>query len=235
MQRGAELAVAFGCPVIVFDWATKGLLEAPLFFEVNTYRRSERALELSHVIFGKFIDQLLSTMPDTKLHLIGHSMGNRIIIDYLEKRSGRESSKQLGEVHLVRSDSSLAAYLMEQWEIFKRVDRAYIYTANNDWWLRWSERLGAGIPRLGRPGKIKWMTTTNDLEEGPSNRYLIDISRFTVLSKFNHQIPFELIGQLHKNKEPDKLDDWKLRQVEPNNRYPRVLSLERPGAVHFKD
>jgi esterase/lipase superfamily enzyme len=189
---------------------------------------------LSHVLFEQFVNQLQASAPDMILHIVAHSMGNRMVIDFLDKRSERALSPELGEIHLVRSDSSVSAFLMQQWKLFRGVSKAYVYISDNDSWLSWSERLGAGIPRLGKPGQTKWMTTSNDIEEGPSNRYLIDISQFKGPMRFNHQIPFELIGLLHKSDNPTELTDWKLERVEKNNRYPNVLRLLAPGSICLK-
>lgn len=190
MQRAAELAANTKLPVLMFDWATPSLMQAPILPEVNTYRRSERVLEISQHNYSEMVDALVSVLEDYDCILLGHSMGCRIICtDILRRGSPREFL--ISQLHLVRPDQSLPAFILDEHKICEHTNRTYIYCAENDPELKKAQTISADVPRLGRLGK-KFFGTSMRLGmtlDSPSNRYFIDVSA----AKLNHSIPFRLI------------------------------------------
>jgi|AGTN01.3.fsa_nt_gi Uncharacterized protein conserved in bacteria len=189
-HRAAELAIRSGLPVLMFDWATPGKYQAPLLPEMHTYRRSERVLEISQHNFHGLISALAETVKSDCI-LIGHSMGNRLICTDLLQRSSREVFFQ--QIHLVRPDLSLPAFILEEGRICKLARDVFIYVSEEDPELKKAEFLSAGVPRLGRPGKLLELATRLGMTfDWPPNRYYLDVTALN----WKHRMPFDLISDV---------------------------------------
>lgn len=200
-DRAAELSISTGLPVLMFDWATPGKYQAPYFFEFNSYRRSERVLEISQHNFFEFMTLLSISMEKKDCILIGHSMGNRLICTDLLQRCSRRDFF-IEQVHLVRPDLSLPAFILQEQRICAFAKRVYVYMANNDPELSKSEWLSAKVPRLGQSGKFFDLAIRlGSSFDRPSNRYLIDVSSL----KLKHKIPFALVSHvIHQGLRPNE-------------------------------
>jgi len=176
----------------MFDWATPGKLEAPPLPEVHTYRRSERALEISQHNFHELLSGLAATMGRSQCIMIGHSMGNRMICEDLLRRDS-ERDLVIEQIHLVRPDLSIPAYVLDEKQICRFAKRVYIYIADNDPWLRLSQSFSADVPRLGCPqGFFELAMRQGMTLDRPLNRYFLDIAALNG----GHDIPSDLIDSV---------------------------------------
>jgi hypothetical protein len=190
LEAAAQLAVSTGLPVIAYDWATRGSLDSAPLPELNRYRKSERSLEISEVEFMRFMESL-DVRGDTSYSIMGHSMGNRIVLRYLTERD--QSVSRLKTVHLVRADLSLPAFLMQSKKYAVGVNQLIVYYANNDGWLKKSRALSSNSPRLGEPAEYVRLLKS-DL---PANLKFIDLTN----RQGKHDIPYQLVSQEETQRE----------------------------------
>ncbi len=218
LEQTAILALTFHQPVIAFDWATVGPVNAPPLPEVNTYRRSERALEISQVLFDLWMNELLKEVPAQNVSLFAHSMGNRIVKDYLLKQN--EKSGKLNQVHLIRPDMSAQPFFMQERTITSFAKDTFVYFANNDPWLSWSAAASASVPRLGRMEELVERVKEEGTNYGPPGcSFLIDISSLG----HKHQIPEQLIRDVWKNGIQSEISSKKLiREIPDRDRILRA-------------
>ncbi len=202
-QTAGEIALNTKLPVLIFDWATPGRSQAPIIPEINAYRKSERALEIS---YHNFHDFMLFLAPYTKRYkciLIGHSMGNRLIYNEL-LRWCDHTNLYFDEMQWIAADKSLPAFLMEQNNICKFARRVYIFTDKSDPWLKLSQNLSSDVPRLGLSSQFFELGQNfNELYlDYPENRYFIDVDAL----KLKHNLPFRLIDKLINSDLADSAD-----------------------------
>lgn len=223
LEQTAAMALAFRQPVIAFDWATVGPINAPPLPEVNTYRRSERALEISQGLFDLWMNELLKDVPPQNVSLFAHSMGNRIVKDYLLKQNDRFG--KLKQVHLIRPDMSAQPFFMQKRTITKLANETFVYYANNDPWLSWSAAASASVPRLGRMEDLIDRVKEEGVSYGPPGcSFLIDISSMG----HKHQIPEHLIKDVWKNGiQSEILSKRLIREIPDRDRILRVAVPQR--------
>lgn len=193
LKQAATLSLAFNCPVLLFDWATLGWFQAPPLPEINTYRKSERATELSEVNFAQLMEKLMIELPTAYITVVGHSMGNRMVDAYL-LHSPTVTHKTIDEVHFVRADVSLPAYLASERAMCSKIGKAYVYISNNDPALALSRKFSSGVPREGMPDELEYLFSSQSDGDEPRNRGVLDVSALSL----GHGIPFDLLGNVHR-------------------------------------
>lgn len=210
LQDAAQMQLALKVPVIEFDWASVGVLNAPPLPEINSYRRSERALEVSEINFVNFLERTLAEFKADQISLIGHSMGTRLITTALRQTP---PSHSFGQLHFVRPDLSFQAFLLDEKRLCSRAKQSYVYCASNDSWLKQSESLSGGVPRLGRPAKLLDLLREEKCTPASAASF-VDITSLHL----GHAIPYKLLADIMQDgAEPDsvvgdkKILQWKDR------------------------
>ena len=194
--KAAELAVYLQRPVLVFDWATPGLLQALPLPEINTYRRSERVLEISQHNFYELMSALPETLGDLKCIVVAHSMGNRLVYNDMLQRS-LSGKCAIDQLHMINADISLPAYILDEDRVCKLAKEVYIYTSDKDPWLRKAQMVSAGVPRLGCPRQLLDLIANQGMNfDLPGNRYFLDLSAL----RLGHSLPFDVIAELADGK-----------------------------------
>lgn len=218
LEQAAQIELALGIPVVEFDWASVGTLSAPLFPEINSYRRSERSLEISDINFQNFIDRSLKEFKPEQITLIGHSMGNRLLINLLRQLP---SDKKINQVHFLRPDLSFQAFLLDEKRLCSKALQFFVYFSHNDPWLKRSEFLSGGIPRLGRPEKLTEVLNSEGLSFGPPGAAcFIDVSSLLL----GHSIPYSVLSSF-ATADGNMAHRTNILKVLPNRE--RILKLEK--------
>lgn len=208
LVKAARLSVFCGCPVLLFDWASPSVRQAGIW----AYIQSDRALELSELYFGKLIEQIRNQISPTKITLVAHSMGTKLVRNYLRQYP----DCFIDQVHLVRPDISLPVFLLEQNRFQHQVGRMYIYLSDYDLALQSSELLmSAHVERLGRQSDpARWFSQQSS--NASKNTFFIDTSSLgrsadatglklslgpdgleSYVSILGHGIPYEAIEFIH--------------------------------------
>jgi esterase/lipase superfamily enzyme len=214
LTKAARLSTICGCPVLLFDWASPSVRQAGIW----AYIQSDRALEQSELYFGKLIEQIRNQTSPSKITLVAHSMGAKLVRNYLRQYP----DCFIDQVHLVRPDISLPVFLLEQDRFQHQVGHMHVYVSDFDLALQSSELLTRGrVERLGRQSDpARWFS--RQLSNAPNNTVIIDTSGLgrsadatelklgigpdgleSYVSIIGHGIPYEVIGFTH-NLETEK-------------------------------
>ena len=156
LQRGAQLArdLNFDGPLFVFSWPSQGSV-----FRYGTDRTSADAA-VAH--FVNFLGQVADATGAEKIHLIAHSMGNRVLLPGLVKIAGDPAGRlrtRIGEVVLAAPavpEADFAAWLDSI--VAHGIDHFTLYASSADvamkagWFREWGTTLAGyaanGVPLL---------------------------------------------------------------------------------------
>lgn len=198
LERAATLLIETRQPVLMFDWATVGDPTGLPTAGYANYRRSGRAVEISEIMFRNMMLSLTESLASNRIVLVGHSMGNRIIVSTLRGWELRDRGR-FAQVHLARPDLNIQAYLLDEYNLCDKSQQTFVYCAKNDKAIKLSEFLSFGIPRLGSPGLL------NDLLANGASRaqkkvaaWFIDVSAQGEYPN-NHNMPYQLISTIIAN------------------------------------
>ncbi|MBI1386599.1 MAG: alpha/beta fold hydrolase [Rhizobiales bacterium] len=149
-RRTAQMAfdMKFSGAPIMFDWPTAGLTE----MGVNAYTESENNSRWATEHFRAFLLDVVRETGAKTVHLIAHSMGNRIVTDALMQLYWiltDEEKEVLGEVILTAPDIDADVFIDQ---IAPRItamnSRVTLYTSTKDTALATSKGVH-GYPRAG--------------------------------------------------------------------------------------
>jgi esterase/lipase superfamily enzyme len=129
---------------ILFSWPSAG--------GRSKYSVDEANLEWSKKSFDLFMDRIVSSMnPDGSLEVIGHSMGNQLLVPYLTQEQADRKYPFINNLFLCSADLDFHAVEAARDRIEKCVaERVYISVSDKDRPLIMSQYMH-GQPRLGRP------------------------------------------------------------------------------------
>jgi esterase/lipase superfamily enzyme len=148
LRRAAQISydLAFDGPTVVFSWPSQGRL-LPL-----DYRRDERNAELSADNLRQVIVDLFARHPNTTVHAIAHSMGNRVLSSALQQIAADATvTARLQEVAMVAPDIDAELFRKAAGRIAGAAKRVTLYASSADAALKASQNF-AGYPRAGQGG-----------------------------------------------------------------------------------
>jgi esterase/lipase superfamily enzyme len=148
MRRAAQVSydLAFGGPTLVFSWPSQGSM-LPV-----DYRRDERNAELSADHLRSVMLDVMKGSPGLTLHVIAHSMGNRVLASALEQiAAGGAVSSKLDQVAMVAPDIDAELFRRASPKFAGAARRLTLYASSADAALKVSQNL-AGYSRAGQGG-----------------------------------------------------------------------------------
>lgn|GEM_PF-3361465 len=190
LNKSAQLSAALGRPILIYDWATVGNLEAPPVPEWNSYRQSQNALDMSEIVLPRALDQIMQELDNRQVIAIAHSLGCKLLVNYLANGQAPLKFKQ---VHLVRPDYSLPAFFLRCGSIMQHTEKGYLYFSNNDVPLLAANLLNIDTPRAGRPERLGKILGA-DASVPANYPYFLDVSEIDG----GHNIPHELIDEVSR-------------------------------------
>jgi esterase/lipase superfamily enzyme len=150
MRRTAQIAydLAFDGPTIAFSWPSQGSA-LPL-----SYTQDQRNADLSAASLKDLLEQLTSS-GELTLHVIAHSMGNRVLTGALQQLEPTVATRQrqplLREVALLAPDIDAELFKRAIKQIAGKATRMTLYASSRDGALALAERV-AGYQRAGQAG-----------------------------------------------------------------------------------
>jgi len=146
--HAAQLAydLNFTGPVLLYSWPSKG--------SVLDYPADGDAARRSVPYFQEFLRRLLTGTGVDEVHVIAHSMGNRVLTDGLaglDTRSLPEGSGRLGHVVFAAPDVDGDVFRQSLTGILRQAGHATLYVSGRDRALAVSRNL-ADFPRAGQAG-----------------------------------------------------------------------------------
>jgi esterase/lipase superfamily enzyme len=149
MRRTAQIAydLAFDGPIITFSWPSHGSA-LPL-----SYTQDQRNADVSAASLKNLLE-LLTSSGELTLHVIAHSMGNRVLmgaLQQLEPTPARRDRPLLREVAFVAPDIDAELFKRSIKQIAAKATRMTLYASSRDGALALAQRV-AGYQRAGQAG-----------------------------------------------------------------------------------
>jgi esterase/lipase superfamily enzyme len=148
-RRTAQLAydMDFDGTPIMYSWPSQGSLSA--------YATDEGVVDISVVRLAEFIDTVIASLDVQHIHLIAHSMGNRVLIGAMQRlllaRTPAQRQRLFGEIVFTAPDVD-RDYFVETTESMRgSAERLTLYASDTDYALRLSQ-IFHGAPRAGAAG-----------------------------------------------------------------------------------
>ncbi len=150
VRRTAQMSydLAFEGPAVTFSWPSQGSL-APL-----DYTKDQRNADLSAQALQDFLVRLKGTSPQLTVHLVAHSMGNRVLARALERLAPdtRSPAKPpLQEVAMMAPDIDAELFKQAAGKIAASAQHVTLYASSADLALKAAQKV-AGYPRAGEGG-----------------------------------------------------------------------------------
>jgi esterase/lipase superfamily enzyme len=127
VTRAAQLAfdIPFNGAVCAYCWPTQG--------GVNNYSSDEPINQASVQPFLAYLKALRRAVPsDTRIQIVVHSMGNRIVMDALDRLPTPSGEKPFNQLVLCAPDVGIGDF--QKWApgVVEQVDRVTMYASNGD-------------------------------------------------------------------------------------------------------
>jgi esterase/lipase superfamily enzyme len=148
IKRTAQIAydLAFDGPAIAFSWPSQGRL-TPL-----DYTKDERNADVSAAALSAFLMRLRGASDRVTIHVIAHSMGNRVLTRALESASATfENGAKLKDLVLMAPDVDAALFRQAAGRIAATAERVTLYASSQDLALKAAHRV-SGYTRAGEGG-----------------------------------------------------------------------------------
>jgi esterase/lipase superfamily enzyme len=147
--RTGQLAydLQFAGAPILFSWPSRA--------HVRAYSADEATIDWSRHHFRDFLEKLATKSELDVIHVVAHSMGNRIAMRALETQRGKRQSRKkpaLHEVILTAPDIDSGEFLQLAAEIQAFANRVTLYASSRDKALMASHTVH-DAPRAGESGK----------------------------------------------------------------------------------
>jgi esterase/lipase superfamily enzyme len=148
-ERTAQMAydMNFGGLPILFSWPSRG--------SVLSYIADTAVVNLSGRRLSLFLEDVVQRSGARRIHLIGHSMGNRALTDALELYALRQREKlpSFDQVLFTAPDLDAGLFAEMVRTIRPAANRVTLYASDKDWALAVSRKLHGNAVRAGQGGQ----------------------------------------------------------------------------------
>jgi esterase/lipase superfamily enzyme len=152
VRRTAQMAydLKFNGAPVCYSWPSQG--------ELASYTYDESSIDWTAVQLETFLDRLRRDSGARKIHLIAHSMGNRILVQALERMALRSSgeqdaSRRFGQIVMAAPDIDAGAFRNRYAPLVAQMGRRVtMYASSNDKALEASLKIH-GYDRAGLSGE----------------------------------------------------------------------------------
>lgn len=145
LRRTAQIGldIGFNGVLACFSWCSQST--------TKDYVTDYDNAELSAPDFAKFLRMLREEVGADEVHVIAHSMGNRVLVSALKEMTQRDS-KHLHEIVMAAPDVDQDVFQSVFPKLSKKARRFTIYGSERDRALLVSRKVRANYPRLGDGG-----------------------------------------------------------------------------------
>ncbi|HEX9729546.1 MAG TPA: alpha/beta hydrolase [Gemmatimonadales bacterium] len=145
-RRTAQLAYDLHFPgaPLFFSWPSRGKLTA--------YPADEATIEATTPHLRRFLEDVSARSGAERIHLIGHSMGNRALTEVLERLGGERGDRLFQEVILAAPDIDAEVFRNLAAAMSAAAHRVTLYASSRDKALAASEKFHL-YPRAGDSGE----------------------------------------------------------------------------------
>ena len=145
MLRAAQVAVDFNFqgPPVAFTWPSNG--------KTISYASDWADALWSAAYFENYLKELKARFGDRRIHIISHSMGNKVLLHAMKQMAARGDDLQLENVILCAPDFDAQFFVEQIANPIRSLAKHWtIYTSENDLALNISRKV-SDAPRLGSP------------------------------------------------------------------------------------
>lgn len=168
LRRTAQISYDLGYAgaAVSFSWPSRGSTLA--------YLRDVTTADASAAALRAFLVDLSEKSGATTIHLIAHSMGNRVLGRALETMATRPAKDpHFQEVALLAPDVDAELLRQMSAAIRSKAERVTLYSSSHDEALRLSSKL-AGKPRAGQ--KVLFIPGIQSIDASPAKTDILDFS-----------------------------------------------------------
>lgn len=220
-ESAARLEAYFKAPVLLFSW--------PSQHETLKYTSDECNVEWSWPDFRILLRDLDEYIGADKIILVGHSMGNRLLMWSCVSRADLAGNKPAKLKALVLSSPDIDAGTLRAWSALMRTnsDSNWVFISHQDIPLR----LSRGVHGYQRAGGIQKLPKAQDVDlewKYPDVPFGFSSVDFSSIDKgpLGHSIPYENIENIARNGTPAKGFDWKEVRVDNHQWFELHQKLE---------
>lgn len=190
------LASQLEAPVVSFTWPSAGKIGSQLFGSNSPralFRRDRKIIDSPEVMqdLDKLIHRLKTELPaDTRINLIAHSLGNRLMNKYLDG----DSNDKLDSVYFIAPDLAAKMFLSALPDISAKSKNIAVYMNRRD------RVLGASsLNSLFELSSAKKLGKANVKAPGID---FIDYEQIAMPRGIGHYVPFEHLGSMIRTRMP---------------------------------
>jgi esterase/lipase superfamily enzyme len=199
-RRAAQLSydLGFDGPTALFSWPSQGSV-LPL-----DYTKDQRNADLSADSLKSFLQMFTKTGADTSVHVIAHSMGNRVLAGALERLASDAATKKspLRQVALIAPDIDAELFRRAAGNIAGTAERVTLYASSEDAALKVAQRV-AGYRRAGQAGSdILVLSGIDTVDASSVNTSLVGLGHAYYAD--NSTILSDLFSVLRGRKPPER-------------------------------
>ena len=153
IQRSAQLKsdLRYDGPIIAFCWPSMKFTTASLPLVPRLYARAEKNVARTKRHLQILLDELCHSLEPSLIHLLAHSMGNRVLTDALSKLSIPADSK-FATVILAAPDIRASHFRSIAAAIAASAETVTLYASSKDRALQ-AARIVSGYRRAGEGGR----------------------------------------------------------------------------------
>lgn len=195
-EHAAFLGTWMRKPIVSYDWTSPSVK----FFgkKIATYRKNEVLVQRNQDRFNRFLDHLEEEFPASKITVIAHSMGNRLVENAMLRRSYKQKAGKFNEVAFACADTDGFAFIGHLDKIVNQAKVIRLYMSKKDKLLRISQHLHGREPRLGSANERLTVALKPLLEQYENRLQVIDITALGL----NHDLPLWVVSNIHKTGKP---------------------------------
>lgn len=215
LRRAAQLAydLQFSGACLLYSWPSEG--------RTRSYVADGEHVRWSERNFQEFLNLVLTRTEVDRVHVIAHSMGNRLLVDALTRLDTTvlpEESGRLGQVVFAAPDVDAGYFTQAAGQFAAKADRFTLYASSRDKALSAARRLAGGYPRAGQSGRgLVVVDGVDTVDASQLDTGLMSHSYFGD----NDSLLTDLYTLIHDGHPPDRR--FRLRQGRPRH----------PNGVHW--
>lgn len=203
MSTGAELSSWFKKPVFVYSWMTKSVVPVPSEL-LESYRQSEVTYQHSQERYDAFMKALEYAVGAPNMVLIAHSMGNRLLEQWLLVRHAYNDlipeSSQYREVIMSNPDVDGRYFLSHIDRLCDETKYLRVFFSTKDRAIEFSKKLHGDYYRMGSPNNSLFAQLRH------SKVHLVNMTNLERdwNDLVGHTMPCWLVSSFHKYNSVDK-------------------------------
>jgi esterase/lipase superfamily enzyme len=162
--RTAQLAFDIHLPIapIMFSWSSNG--------KTRSYIRDVENVQVALPAFEDFLKRVAKEGHFKKIHLIAHSMGNRLISEALLALKDDTTNLKIDQIIMAAPDVNASIFKRDYAAaMVKKSKRITVYSAQNDWALKTSNEI-SGHTRLGQVGLPPFIVDKVDIIDAQNEK-----------------------------------------------------------------